>query len=265
HALRESFKFAGCEECWITVTSVAPSYEGDLAFVGMVNVRDAMRQPTEKALSDAREAALSAGAMIKTVYEEGEPYERIVDLAEAENCDLIVTGRTGKGGIKKTLIGSVAARVIGYSRTDVLVVPPEAEIGWSKILFATDGSKFSEEAEAKAIDFAKSYGSQLKVIRVVDVPAEFYAESPNTLETMIEKARMGVVKIKRRAESEGVDTETFIGQGESPDIILNFAKEMEIGTIILGSHGRTGLRRLLMGSVAEKVIGYAPCPVLIAR
>lgn len=265
HALRESFKFAGCEECWITVTSVAPSYEGDLAFVGMVNVRDAMRQPTEKALSDAREIARAAGALIKTVYEEGEPYERIVDLAEAENCDLIITGRTGKGGIKKALIGSVAARVIGYSRTDVLVVPPEAEIGWSKILFATDGSKFSEEAEAKAIDFAKSYSSELKVIRVVDVPAEFYAESPNTLETMIEKARMGVVKIKSRAESEGVDTETFIGQGESPDIILNFAKEMEIGTIILGSHGRTGLRRLLMGSVAEKVIGYAPCPVLIAR
>ncbi|MCK7510368.1 MAG: hypothetical protein MZV70_44175 [Desulfobacterales bacterium] len=58
-------------------------------------------------------------------------------------------------GIKKTLIGSVAARVIGYSRTDALVVPPEAEIGWSKILFATDGSKFSEEAEAKAIDFAQ--------------------------------------------------------------------------------------------------------------
>jgi nucleotide-binding universal stress UspA family protein len=100
---------------------------------------------------------------------------------------------------------------------------------------------------------------------VVDVPAEFYAEAPQAVEEMVRKAKEYVAGVKKQAEAEGVKTETFVGETEAHEAITNLAKEQHADMIVIGSHGRTGLRRLLMGSVAEKVIGYAPCPVLVVK
>lgn len=265
HALRESFKLASNEKSWITVTSVVPSYEGDLDMVSVGDIMGSMRKPCEDALMKAQEIANEEGALIKTVCEEGETYERIIDLAEAENCDLIVMGRRGIRHLERVFVGSVTARVIGYSRKDVLVVPNKTAIGWERILIATDGSRFSTTAAERAIDFAKSYGGELRVVSVVDVPPEFYAEAPNALDDMIIKAKGYVNGVKTQAESQGIRSEGFVGEGDAYRIITDTAKRESVHTIIMGSHGRTGLRRLLMGSVTEKVIGHAPCPVLVVR
>src|SRR3990172_8432533 len=123
HALRESFKLAAKEKSWITVASVVPPYEGDLDLVGIGYVQHAMRHPCEKALSEAARIAEAEGALIKTVCEEGVPHERIIDLAEAENCELIVMGKRGLSKVERMLVGSVTARVIGYGQKDVLVIP----------------------------------------------------------------------------------------------------------------------------------------------
>lgn len=266
HALRESFKLAYNEGSWITVVSVVPPYTGDLSLVGVGNVLQALRSPCQTALTKAMEIAKSDGALIKTVCEEGEPYERIVDLAEAENCDLIVVGRKGRSALERVLIGSVAARVIGHGQCDVLVVPEKSTIGWQRILIATDGSKYSNVAAEKAINFAKSYGGELKVISIVEVPSSVYGIAPGAVEDMIKQAKGYVEDIRKKAEATGIKAETSIIEGEEAyQKICELAREQNINTIFLGSHGRTGLKRLLMGSVAEKVIGYSPCPVLVAR
>lgn len=265
HALRESFKLANNEKSWITVVSVIPSFEGDLELVGVRDITSALRQPFEKALAVSKEIASAERALIKTVSEEGVPYERIVDLAESENCDLIIMGRKGTRHIEKSLMGSVTARVIGHSQRDVLVVPEGSQIGWEKILIATDGSRYSRIAAERAIDFAKSYGGELRVVSVVDVPSEFYAEAPNAVDDMISKAKGYVKDIRLQAESKGVKAESFVGEGEAYRIITDLAKKEDVDVIVMSSHGRTGLKRLLMGSVAEKVIGHAPCPVLVVR
>ena len=265
HALRESFKLAVNEKCWITVVSVVPPYEGELELVGVRDVKTALKQPCEKALSVARDIAGTERALIKTVCEEGEIYERIVDLADAENCDLIVMGRKGLSRLENTLVGSVTARVIGYAQRDVLVVPDNSPIGWGVLVIATDGSRYSKAAAAKAIDFARSYGSELRIVSVVDVPPEFYAEAPDALDEMIAKAKRHTKDLKMQAESAGIKAETFVGEGEAYKLISDLAIKEKASTIIIGSHGRTGLKRLLMGSVTEKVIGHAPCPVLVTR
>jgi nucleotide-binding universal stress UspA family protein len=265
HALRESFKLATNEKSWITVTSVVPQYTGDLAMVGVGNIMDSMRKPCEDALHEAEKAAKAEGALIKTTCEEGDTYERIVDLAEAENCDLIVMGRRGLHRFEKALMGSVTARVIGYSHRDVLVVPRDTTIGWQRILVATDGSRYSMTAVERAIDFAKSYGGELRVISVVDVPSEFYAEAPNAFDDLVSKAKGYVKDIRTQADSAGIKAEGFVGEGEAYQIITDVAKKEDVNIIVIGSHGRTGMKRLLMGSVTEKVIGHAPCPVLVVR
>jgi nucleotide-binding universal stress UspA family protein len=266
HALSESFKLASDEKCWITVVSVIPSYEGDLGATWIDNVKEAMAKPCELALSDAEKMAKKERVLIKTVCEEGEIYERIVDLAEAENCDIIIMGRRGTSQLKRTLIGSVTARVIGHSAKDILIVPEKTQIGWQKILIATDGSKYSSAAAEKAINFTKSYGGELNILSIVDIPSTVYGEAPAAVEEMVKKAKGYVEKVKQQADSAGVKAETIVREGEQADQVINkIAKEKGINTIVIGSHGRTGLKRLLMGSVAEKVIGYATCPVLVVR
>ena len=144
-------------------------------------------------------------------------------------------------------------------------MPGGTTVGWKNILLATDGSKHSDIAANKAINFAKSYGGELLVISVVDVPSEFYAEAPQVVDDMARKAKEFVAEIKKKAETFNIKTSTFTGEGESYEVITDLAKKKKSDVIIMGSHGRTGLKRLLMGSVTEKVIGYSPCPVLVVK
>jgi nucleotide-binding universal stress UspA family protein len=265
HALKESFKLAANEKSWITVVAVAPPYQGDLDMVGVGNLLDLMRKPADDALAAAKQAASEGRALIKTVLEEGETHEKILDLADSENCDLIMMGRRGLKRFERTLVGSATARVIGYSHGDVLVVPRDTTVGWGKVLVATDGSVRSAIAVDHAINFAKSYGGELMILSVVDMPDELYGEAPGLVEDLGRKARSYVDAAGTKAEAEGIKAETFVQEAEAFRAIIDIAEEKKADTIVMGSHGRTGLRRLLMGSVTEKVIGHAPCPVLVVK
>ncbi len=265
NALLQAFRFAVDEKCWITVTSVVPPYDGEFEIVGVRDIRAALRKPSEDALTEAKKLAEQERVLIKTVIEEGEAHERIVDLADAENSDIIIMGRRGLRPVERMLVGRVTARVIGHSQRDVLVVPNGTSVGWRTIVVATDGSRYSRLSSERAIAFAKSYGGALKVLSVVDVPTEFYAEAPEAVDDLIRKAKKFVAEVKQQAEAAGVPAETFVGEAEAYLAVNNLAKEHKADMIVIGSHGRTGLRRLLMGSVAEKVIGFAACPVLVAR
>lgn len=265
HALKESFKFAAYEKCWMTVVSVIPPYLGDLESTTVGNVMASIRKPCEDALASARKLAEDAKVITKTVCEEGEIHERIVDLADSDNFDLIVTGRRGEHRIERALVGSATARIIGYSNRDVLVVPNDTHVGWKHILVATDGSKYSQTAIERAIDFASAYGGDLVIISVVDVPAEFYGEDPEAWDRLIERAREHLNKAEEQATLAGITSTTMIKTGEPWEEIVKTANSVKTETIVIGSHGKTGLKRLLMGSAAEKVIGHAQCPVLVVK
>jgi nucleotide-binding universal stress UspA family protein len=265
NALLQAFRLANDEKCWITVTTVVPEYKGELDLTGVSDIRKLLLRPGEELLSKATALAKREGALIKIVLEEGEIFERIVDLAEAENCGIIVMGRRGMSTLERALVGSVTARVIGHSQRDVLVVPQGTKIGWKKILLATDGSKHSSNATEKAIDFAKSYGGTLTAISVVDVPAELYAEAPVLVDELVEKAKGYAENVKNMAKATGVEVKTQVREGESHEAVIKLARDESADLIVMGSHGRTGLKRLLMGSVTEKVIGHAPCPVLVVK
>jgi nucleotide-binding universal stress UspA family protein len=265
NTLLQSFRLATEEKSWITVATVVPSYDGDIDLIAVGDIHEAMRRPGEEILSRANALAKKEGALIKTILEEGETYDRLVDLAEAENCGVVIMGRRGTSTADKSHIGSVTARVIGLSQRDVLVVPEGTIIGWKKILVATDGSRYSGLATDKAIDFAKSYGGSLTAVSVVDVPSEFYAEAPGAVDKLIASAKGFVAAVSKKAEAFDIAASTFVGEGEAFEIITRLVQKEKIDVIIMGSHGRTGLKRLLMGSVTEKVIGHAPCPVLVVK
>ncbi len=265
NALHQAFNLANEEKCWITVTSVVPPFEGEAEGLGTKEIKAALRKPCDDALAEVNKIVKNEHTFVKTVCEEGEVHERIVDLADAESCDVIVMGRHGRRNIERMLMGNVTARVIGHFQRDVLVVPKGTAIGWKTIILATDGSKYSVAAGKRAISLAKSYGGALKVLSVVDVASEFYDEAPQAVDSLVKQAKEYVADVKKQAEDAGVNADTFIREDEVYLAINNLAQEEKADIIILGSHGRTGLRRLLMGSVTEKVIGHSFCPVLVVK
>jgi len=262
HALEQAF---GLTDQQIIVASVVPPYTGDLRFVGVKNIGALLRAPCDQALAATREIAKARQVSIKIVCDAGEPHEKLVEIAQAEDCDLIVLGVRGWDEIEHLLMGSVAARVIGYSPKDVLVVPHRAAAGWGKMLLATNGSPHNRAAALKAADLARAYASELYILYVIDLPPGFYAYVPAGEDMAQAEARDSVAKAKKAADAAGLDARTFIREGEAFHEISRFAREQKITTIIMGSHGRTGLTRLLMGSTTERVIGFAPCPVLVVK
>ncbi|MBS1233242.1 MAG: universal stress protein [Nitrospirae bacterium] len=265
NALRETLKFAADEHCQVTVVSVIPSYEGDLSALWTNNIKSSMRKQCDMALSEALNLAQKEGVTIETVCAEGEIYERIVDLADMGNFDLIVTGKKGMSLLGRAFVGSVTARVIGYSRQDVLVVPDGAKIAWKKLLVATDGSVYSEAAAQRVIEISRQYHSTLKALSVVDVTVEFMIRAQEVYESLLAKAKEFTDVIKKKALLAGIEADSIVRDGEVYKVIIDVAKEYQADMIVMGSLGRTGIKRLLMGSTAERVLGNASYPVLIVK
>jgi nucleotide-binding universal stress UspA family protein len=265
NALRQACRLARDEKSWIRVVTVVPPFEGDLDLTGVGDVHEAVLRPARAHLARAEAVAAEEGALIKASLEEGEPSQRLVAVAEAERCGVVVMGRRGRSRLERAMVGSVTARVIGLGSADVLVVPLGAAIGWDTILVATDGSGSSVGAARTAVDFASSYGAKLHAVSVVDVPDEFHAEAPAVVDRLIEKARGYLAGVRALADAAGVGCATAVREGASAEAIVRLAAEITASLVVMGSHGRTGLVRLLMGSVTEKVIGHAPCPVLVVK
>lgn len=135
-----------------------------------------------------------------------------------------------------------------------------------RILVATDGSDFSRAAICEAIDLARACSSKIYVLSVIEVNPEFEALAPELIEKAEEQTRKYLGELKTRINQEGLDCETIVHQGEEPyKFIIDEARQREADIIVMGSHGRTGLKRLLMGSVTSRVIGHADCPVLVVK
>jgi nucleotide-binding universal stress UspA family protein len=266
NAFRQACRIALEDKSWLTVITTIPSYE-DLFQMPSIQekVSIALRAEGEKIVAEIKEIAAEEDTYIKTLLEEGTPFDTIIDTAEEGNYDLIVMGRLGMKRIEKALVGSVTARVIGNSQRDVLVFPLNTKIGWNNIMLATDGSKYSISATDKAIDIAHSYGGEVRAVSVVDVTEEFQTEAPEAVDRLVAGAKGFVEEVRKKAETQGVRIEPLVREGETYKVITELAKKFASDIIVMGSHGRTGIKRLLMGSVTEKVLGYAPCPVLVIR
>ena len=265
YALREYIRFSKAENPSISVVSVIPTYEGDLAATWTNNIITSIKKQCDASLSEAIKIAKEEGVTIQALCEEGTIHEKIVDLADMENYDLIVMGKKGLSLIERAFVGSVTERVIGYSRQDILVIPNGAKIGRRNLLVATDGSAYSEAAARKAIEIAMQSHGEIKALSVVDVTVEFMLRAHEIYDTLVAKAKGFSDVIKQKALAAGVKAEALVRDGEVYQVIIDVAKEHQIDMIIMGSLGRTGIKRLLMGSTAERVLGHATFPVLIVK
>ncbi|MGO8763272.1 MAG: universal stress protein [Desulfobaccales bacterium] len=210
----------------------------------------AARERLEARQAEAAKEGVSLEPRIRT---SPSAYEGILEEAGALQPDLIIMGRHGYTGLTRLLMGSVTARVIGHSPANVLVVPQGVPLSFKRILMASDGSAFSEAAWAEALSLAKAMGSALIGVAVA------------TSDRDIATATGAVRSLEAAATEQDIPVDTMIPVGRPEEGIVKAAEFKQASLIIVGSHGRTGLKRLLMGSVAERVIGHARCPVLVVK
>jgi nucleotide-binding universal stress UspA family protein len=138
-----------------------------------------------------------------------------------------------------------------------------------KILIPTDGSDCSLRAATVGISFAKLFNAEIYAIYVVDtIILEELTRAIATKDVekeLKEKAEHYLDYVVESAEKEGIKAEAILAKGEPHDQIVFFAKNKGIDLIVMGSYGRRGTKRILIGSVTSRVIEYAPCPVLVVK
>ncbi|ADG12982.1 UspA domain protein [Methanocaldococcus infernus ME] len=140
---------------------------------------------------------------------------------------------------------------------------------YKKIVVPTDGSDVSMKALKHAIFIAKNLDSKIYGVYVVDVSPFIGLPMEGSWELITkvleEEGEEILNKVKEMCEKEGVDVEVKMLEGIPPEEIVKFAEEKEADLIVMGTTGKTGLERILLGSVAERVIKNAPCPVLVVK
>jgi len=138
------------------------------------------------------------------------------------------------------------------------------------ILVPTDFSEYADYALDYAIELAQKLQARLTLLHIIQLTpmtmGDMYGYSLEAyLEAIESEAQKRMEALLNRVYQEGLEGETVIVQGVPFQIIVDMAESQNADLIVMGTHGRTGLTHALMGSVAEKVVRLAPCPVLVTR
>lgn len=236
----------------VTMSMIDLEAEGVAAEVIAQSRADATR-----VLDKVHAAARERQCAIATRMIEGtNPAKEIVRAADDLRADLIIVGRRGRRGLARMMVGDATRQVIGFADCNVLVVPKSAEMWKNRILLATDGSRHGDRAALMAQTMARQFGMPVTAVSVM---------KPGFDEARRAEGRRAVERVTQALQAEGVSAEGLILEGDSAQEIISYAAKVGADLIVMGSHGRTGLGRLVLGSVSEKVIGMAGCPVLVAK
>lgn len=254
-AVREAIRMAGKCGAELHVMSMVTSGEEHEALAGSI-----VKQEMERAqahLDTIRGQAVATGVRCRTHLVQGNVVDRnIIGLADEVKADVIVMGRRGRRGLAMAMLGHATARVIGQAGCHVLVVPRAAQVEGRHIVVGTDGSRFADHAATTAGKLAGLCGAPVTVVSVTSA-----SHGPERRAD----ATAAVEQVVARLNDSGVSAQGVVPHGRPDEMIVATAREQGADLIVTGSHGRTGLQRVLMGSVSERVINEASCAVLVVK
>jgi nucleotide-binding universal stress UspA family protein len=197
----------------------------------------------------------------------GNPSSAILDASEQLKADLLVVGGAGPSERVRRLLGAVAEDVARYAHCPVWVAHRGA--GTGPVVAATDFSKPADAALEAAVDFSRRTEAGLAVVHALSIDhvlptgkEAWSVWSPDELNRMRADAKKHLSDVIART---GVNADPVVTDTAPAPAVLALAEQRQARLICVGTIGRTGLRRVVMGSVAEAVIRKAHCPVLVTR
>ena len=217
------------------------------------------------ALATLREAHDGQGVEISHVLIDDAIDFGLCHAASELDADLVMTATHGRTGIKRFLLGSVAERVVRGCDTSVMVVRGGGGTGgYRKIVVAVDFDDSSDRTLAMARELAEP-GGRIDVLHCWHIPSGYEAGF-DTLHVEIEAdARSQGEPMIAELEAAGFESTLHIVNRPAADGIRGHLKSDQPDLVVVGSHSRRGVDRLLLGSVAERVVRHAPCSVVVAR
>lgn len=238
-------------------------------------LNDALVDSANQAIQAESAKVQAAGLPCSSRVLCGEPKIAVVDYAAESGADLVVVGSHDASDVTRLLLGSVARAVVRHAPCSVEIVRPRSSRDSMKVMIATDGSEYSRQAVRSVVSRPWPEKIQFRVVSVAELPALWF-RSPAFLNP---KAMADLrAEAMKRAEDAVADTEKILADAgfeesgteaipyaSAPEMILNQATEWGADLIVVGSHGRSGAGRFLLGSVSEDVALHANCSVEIVR
>jgi nucleotide-binding universal stress UspA family protein len=224
-------------------------------------VLESLRSQAVVYLKGLEQKFSSQGVRVRSVVRDGGPAEVILDVAEKEKASLIALSTHGRTGLARWILGSVAEKVVRASPIPVLAVrsfegttPIAAtELALKKIVVAIDAADLSLGVLGPAIEMARLFGSQVFLVNVCEGHPACSVPVPQ------------MTRAHEQFRGAGVSVEPLMMQGDPASGILDACTEKRADLIAISTHGRSGVSRWMVGSVAEKVLRAATVPLLVVR
>ncbi len=232
----------------------------------------------ERELAPLVQGLKASGLVAASSVQPGEAAMVIAQARHSHQSDLIVMSTHGRGGLGRLAYGSVAERVLREGACPVLLIPPEAEQGWrsstdGRVVVPLDGSAVAEVALAPAVRLARLFGAGLSLMQVIEPPppAAYSGWATATpyeyldVQQWAEEAKPYIQGVASQLQSEdfAVDAETLVGYA-APAIDQEVRSKSALA-VVMASHGRSGIERVVLGSVAQGVVHRTNVPVLVIR
>ena len=229
-------------------------------------VVDGQVEHGEDVLGTAAETLDSLAADYSTDVVQGAPAETIVEYAEKYDYDVIVMPTQGRQGLSRYLLGSVTEKVVRLSSIPVLTSrmnPDDAfEFPYEQLLLATDGSQSAEHAAMHGLDLAAALDATVHALSAVET-AVMGPDVEDVTNAGRDAAEEAVDTIANAAQRRGIDDIVrHVEDGAPAETILDVIESEDIDAVVMGTTGRRGITRILLGSVAEKTVRSAPVPVI---
>lgn len=235
------------------------------------DVYEAQQEHVKTLIEEQASSLRAAGVKVEPRVQMGHAAPTIVAGAQEEEADLVVLGTRGLTGIKRLILGSVAAKVIRDAPCPVLAVPMEeveAHRPVRSLLIPTDFSDDAQLAIQAALRMVGpvAAGVKLTLLHVWRIPPITGPWPAHTLELLTKETEANVRRrldeVAAPLRNAGLEVEITEREGAPADVIDSEAARVNADVIAMGSHGRSGLSRLFLGSVSERTLVAAPCPIL---
>ena len=215
----------------------------------------------------------AAGITVEREVRVGAPAPSILEVAEQAEIDLIAMTTHGRTGVGRWVYGSVADKVLHGARVPLLLVraseQPVAPQPLTRILVPLDGSELAERALAPARQLAAEFDAELLLLRVWETPLYGVEDPPSVMEALEQAASASakdyITHGMCQLQAQGVPVRGETKNGAVAESILEQAQDSATNLIVMSTHGRSGVSRWVMGSVADRVLRASPVPVLLIR
>ena len=224
-------------------------------------------------------ASSFSGVNVGCTVERGRPEDVIVEKAAADKTTLIAMATHGRSGMSRWLLGSIAEKVLRAATNPLLLVRAseealtEGEAVLRSIIVPLDGSELAESVLPTAVKFARLFNVGMVLFRTYELPASAYYGRENYLPNyeelknrVKEQAQDYLDKRIEAIKAEGVQrVSSVLIEGSGPNEIIDYARKTPNALITMCTHGRSGVKRCVLGSVTEKVVRHSGDPVLVMR